>query len=55
LLVAIYGLAYRQGMDKERVMQVCGSALQPAGIIHRHQQRQQNGGKRVTDELQPLI
>lgn len=33
LLVAIYGLAYRQGMDKERVMQVCGSALQPAGII----------------------
>lgn len=33
LLVAIYGLAYRQGMDKEKVMQVCGSALQPAGII----------------------
>jgi Gnt-I system low-affinity gluconate transporter len=32
-LVAIYGLAYRQGMDKERVMQVCSSALQPAGII----------------------
>jgi Gnt-I system low-affinity gluconate transporter len=32
-LVAIYGLAYRQGMDKERVMQICGSALQPAGII----------------------
>lgn len=32
-LVAIYGLAYRQGMDKEKVMQVCGSALQPAGII----------------------
>ncbi|MBA2817461.1 GntT/GntP/DsdX family permease [Candidatus Pantoea persica] len=26
-------LAYRQGMDKEKVMQVCGSALQPAGII----------------------
>lgn len=33
LLLAIYGLAYRQGMDKEKVMQVCGSALQPAGII----------------------
>ncbi|WP_437610439.1 gluconate transporter [Erwinia sp. V71] len=32
-LVAIYGLAYRQGMDKERVMAICGSALQPAGII----------------------
>jgi len=32
-LVAIYGLAYRQGMDKERVMKICGSALQPAGII----------------------
>ncbi|KOC91084.1 gluconate transporter [Winslowiella iniecta] len=32
-LVAIYGLAYRQGMDKERVMEICGSALQPAGII----------------------
>ena len=32
-LVAIYGLAYRQSMDKDRVMQICGSALQPAGII----------------------
>ncbi|MTD29113.1 gluconate transporter [Erwinia sorbitola] len=32
-LVAIYGLAYRQGMDKERVMEICGAALQPAGII----------------------
>lgn len=32
-LVAMYGLAYRQGMDKERVMEICGSALQPAGII----------------------
>ncbi|QKJ85269.1 Gluconate transporter [Paramixta manurensis] len=32
-LLAIYGLAYRQGMDKEKVMQICGSALQPAGII----------------------
>lgn len=32
-LVAIYGLAWRQGMAKERVMEICGSALQPAGII----------------------
>ncbi|MEW5291055.1 gluconate transporter [Erwinia papayae] len=32
-LLAIYGLAYRQGMDKDRVMKICGSALQPAGII----------------------
>ncbi|MCX8958835.1 gluconate transporter [Erwinia psidii] len=32
-LLAIYGLAYRQGMDKEKVMTICGSALQPAGII----------------------
>ncbi|WP_210452259.1 gluconate transporter [Pantoea ananatis] len=32
-LVTIYGLAYRQGMEKEKVMQICGSALQPAGII----------------------
>ncbi|KAB8312406.1 gluconate transporter [Erwinia endophytica] len=32
-LVAIYGLAYRQGMDKDQVMKICGSALQPAGII----------------------
>lgn len=32
-LVAIYGLAYRQGMDKEKVMAICGHALQPTGII----------------------
>jgi Gnt-I system low-affinity gluconate transporter len=32
-LVAIYGLAGRQGMEKEKVMEICGSALQPAGII----------------------
>ncbi len=32
-LVAIYGLAYRQGMDKEKVMAICSAALQPAGII----------------------
>ncbi|RWR02412.1 gluconate transporter [[Pantoea] beijingensis] len=32
-LVAIYGLGWRQGMDKEKVMAICGSALQPAGII----------------------
>ncbi|CCJ90282.1 Low-affinity gluconate/H+ symporter GntU [Cronobacter turicensis 564] len=32
-LVAIYGLARRQGMEKEKVMAICGQALQPAGII----------------------
>jgi len=32
-LVAIYGLAYRQGMAKDKVMAICGTALQPAGII----------------------
>jgi len=32
-LITIYGLARRQGMDKSRVMQICGEALQPAGII----------------------
>jgi Gnt-I system low-affinity gluconate transporter len=32
-LVAIYGLAIRQGMAKDRVMEICGQALQPAGII----------------------
>ncbi|GAA0483127.1 gluconate transporter [Tatumella punctata] len=32
-LITIYGLAYRQGMDKTRIMQICGEALQPAGII----------------------
>ena len=31
--VAIYGLAVRQGMAKDRVMEICGHALQPAGII----------------------
>lgn len=33
VLITIYGLAYRQGMDKSRVMTICGEALQPAGII----------------------
>ncbi|WP_340609058.1 gluconate transporter [Xenorhabdus bharatensis] len=32
-LVAIYGLAIRRGMSKEKVMEVCSAALQPAGII----------------------
>lgn len=32
-LVAIYGTAMRQGMPKDRVMEICGAALQPAGII----------------------
>ena len=32
-LVAIYGLAVRQGMAKDKVMAICGQALQPAGII----------------------
>ncbi len=32
-LVAIYGLAMRRGMPKDKVMAVCGQALQPAGII----------------------
>jgi Gnt-I system low-affinity gluconate transporter len=32
-LVAIYGLAIRQGMPKDKVMEICGHALQPAGII----------------------
>lgn len=32
-LVAIYGLAMRQGMPKDKVMEICGHALQPAGII----------------------
>ncbi len=31
--VAIYGLAMRQGMPKDKVMEICGHALQPAGII----------------------
>lgn len=33
VLITIYALAYRQGMDKSRVMAICGEALQPAGII----------------------
>lgn len=32
-LVAMYGLAMRRGMPRERVMEICGHALQPAGII----------------------
>ncbi|MCA6222022.1 gluconate transporter [Photorhabdus antumapuensis] len=32
-LVAIYGLAIRRGMSKEKVMDICSSAIQPAGII----------------------
>ncbi|MBD2801693.1 gluconate transporter [Xenorhabdus sp. M] len=32
-LAAIYGLAIRRGMSKEKVMDICAAALQPAGII----------------------
>ncbi|CEE91555.1 high-affinity gluconate permease (GntP family) (fragment) [Xenorhabdus nematophila str. Anatoliense] len=32
-LVAIYGLAIRRGMSKEKVMDICSAAIQPAGII----------------------
>ncbi|OWO86524.1 gluconate transporter [Photorhabdus luminescens] len=32
-LIAIYGLAIRCGMSKEKVMDICSSAIQPAGII----------------------
>ncbi len=32
-LIAIYGLAIRRGMSKEKVMDVCSAAIQPAGII----------------------
>ena len=32
-LVAIYGLAIRRGMSKEKVMEICSAAIQPAGII----------------------
>lgn len=32
-LLAIYGLALRRGMSKDKVMEVCSAALQPAGII----------------------
>ena len=30
-LVAIYGLAMRQGMPKDKVMEICGHALQTGG------------------------
>lgn len=32
-LVATYGLAIRRGMSKEKVMDICSAAIQPAGII----------------------
>ncbi|MER2473911.1 gluconate transporter [Photorhabdus laumondii] len=32
-LIVIYGLAIRRGMSKEKVMDICSSAIQPAGII----------------------
>ncbi|QLI82211.1 gluconate transporter [Chitinibacter fontanus] len=32
-LLAIYGLALRRGMSREKVMEVCSAAIQPAGII----------------------
>ncbi|CAM3660976.1 gluconate transporter [Xenorhabdus thuongxuanensis] len=32
-LMAIYGLAIRRGMSKEKVMEICSAAIQPAGII----------------------
>ncbi|VFP79482.1 gluconate transporter [Candidatus Erwinia haradaeae] len=32
-LVAIYGIARPQGMNKERIVEICSAALQPAGII----------------------
>ncbi|MDR0218207.1 MAG: gluconate transporter [Enterobacteriaceae bacterium] len=32
-LVAIYGLGIRNGMSKDKVMEVCSAAIQPAGII----------------------
>lgn len=32
-LIAIYGLALRNGMSKDKVMSICNAALQPAGII----------------------
>ncbi|VFP78387.1 Low-affinity gluconate transporter [Candidatus Erwinia haradaeae] len=32
-LVAIYGLAPYQGIKKEEIMQICTTALQPAGVI----------------------
>jgi Gnt-I system low-affinity gluconate transporter len=32
-LLAFYGLAVRRGMSREKVLEICSSALQPAGII----------------------
>jgi Gnt-I system low-affinity gluconate transporter len=32
-MVAIYGLALRRGMHKNKVMEICSAALQPAGTI----------------------
>jgi Gnt-I system low-affinity gluconate transporter len=32
-LVAFYGLALRRGMSREKVLEICAAALQPAGII----------------------
>jgi Gnt-I system low-affinity gluconate transporter len=32
-LLAFYGLAVRRGMSREKVLEICASALQPAGII----------------------
>lgn len=32
-LLAVYGLALRRGMSREKVMSVCSAAIQPAGII----------------------
>jgi Gnt-I system low-affinity gluconate transporter len=32
-LLAMYGLAIRRGMSKEKVMEICSAAIQPAGII----------------------
>ncbi|HBO21403.1 MULTISPECIES: gluconate transporter [unclassified Providencia] len=32
-LLAIYGLGFRYGLNKEKVMEICSAAIQPAGII----------------------
>ena len=32
-LLAFYGLAIRRGMSREKVLEICSAALQPAGII----------------------
>lgn len=32
-LLAIYGLGLRYGMNREKVMEICSAAIQPAGII----------------------